>query len=444
MNMTQPIDPSPDPLVTMLDFTFKGGDVFVLVGVILVLGASALFSGAEVAFFSLSSTEREQLRKGNSRKARIAEKLLEKPKDLLATILIAKNFLNVAFVVLASYLLTKLFVAMQLNFIAVQGINIVALTLFLIFGGELYPKTLAFKNKAVFVRSMSLYVYVFYITPPFSWLKVPIGKSSNLLERRAKKRGIKISPDTLETVLTLSQNASDSNEDYTMLHGVLKFGNTDVKQIMCPRMDVVGVEINSSLEEVIKIFIEAGYSRMPVFRENFDEVVGIVVLKDLIPYLSHGNDFDWNQFIREPFYVPENKKIDELFKDFKSKKVHIAIVLDEYGGSSGIVTMEDVLEEIVGDIADEFDEDESGFTQINSSTYVFEGSTSLSDFYKAIGIDGLDFEELKDDAESIGGFIVEQAGEIPEVNETFNVGNIQLTVEEADKKRVSIVRVVVG
>lgn len=442
--MTQPTDPSPDPLVNMLEFTFNESDVFVLIGVLLLLGASALFSGAEVAFFSLSSTEREQLRKGSSRKAKIAERLLEKPKELLATILIAKNFLNVAFVVLAGYLLTKLFVSMQLNFWAIQGINIILITLFLLFGGELYPKTLAFKNKAAFARSMSFYVYAFYITPPFSWLKIPIGKSSNLLERRAKRRGIKISPDTLETVLTLSQNSSDSNEDYTLLHGVLKFGNTDVKQIMCPRMDVVGIEVSKSLEDVIKIFIDAGYSRMPVYRENFDEVVGIIFLKDLIPYLSLGNEFDWNTLIREPFYVPENKKIDDLFKDFKTKKVHIAIVLDEYGGSIGIVTMEDVLEEIVGEIADEFDEDDTTFTQINSSTYVFEGATSLSDFYKAIGIDGVEFEDLKDDAESIGGFIIEQAGKIPDVNETFTVGNIQLTVEEADKKRVSIVRVVVA
>lgn len=442
--MTVPADPSPEPLVNTAHIAFDGGDVLLIVIIFLLLIASALFAGAEVAFFSISRSEQDQLKKSNSKGAEIAEKLLEKPKDLLATILIGKNFLNVAFVVISTILLTKVSAFFLLNGTLTALINIIVITLFLLFVGESYPKIVAFRNKAAYARFMSIPIYLFQVLPPFSWLRIPLAKRSGVLERRAKRKGIKISPDTLETVLTLSQDTSGSNPEYAILQGVLKFGNTDVKQIMCPRMDVVGIDEKSNLEELMKIVVEAGYSRLPVYRESFDDVMGVIFVKDLLPYLTLGNEFNWKDLVREPLFVPENKKIDELLKEFQNKKVHLAVVVDEYGGSCGIVTLEDVLEEIVGDITDEFDEEDISYTQINDTTYLFQGRISLADFYKILNIDGNEFEEIKEDAESLGGFIVQRAGRIPKNNESVTVGNIQLIVESSDKKRIKSVKAIVG
>lgn len=441
--MTAPADPSPEPLANTALITFGSDDVLLVVIILLLLAASALFAGAEVAFFSITQSEKDQLKKSDARGAKIAEKLLENPKDLLATILIGKNFLNVAFVLLSAIELTKLFQLLQLNEIVAQVLNIIVITLFLLFVGESFPKTVAFKNKAAYARFMAYSIYFFQILPPFSWLRIPLAKSSGVLERRAKRKGIKLSPDTLETVLTLSQNASESSGEYTILQGVMKFGHTDVKQIMCPRMDVVGVDEKYSLADVMKVIVDAGYSRLPVYRESFDDVVGIIFVKDLLPLLTIGEEFDWKQLVREPFFVPENKKIDDLLKEFQSKKVHIAVVIDEYGGSSGIVTLEDVLEEIVGEIIDEYDDDEVTYTQVNDTTFLFEGRTPLTDFYRVLNIDGAAFEEIKEDAESLGGFIVQTAGKIPKNNESLTIGNIKLIVELSDKKKIKKVKAVI-
>lgn len=441
--MTVPTDPSPEPLADTALIAFGVNDVLLVVTILLLLVASALFAGAEVAFFSISKSEQDQLKKSKAKGAKIAEKLLDKPKDLLATILIVKNFLNVAFVLSSGILLTNVFSFLNLNELLIYILNIIFITLFLLFVGESYPKTLAFRNKAAYARFMSRSIYFFQILPPFSWLRIPLAKSSGVLERRAKRKGLKISPDTLETVLTLSQNANESPEEYTILQGILKFGNTDVKQIMCPRIDVVGIDEKSSLNDLMKLVVEAGYSRLPVYRESFDDIVGIIFVKDLLPFLALGNEFNWRELVREPIFVPENKKIDDLLKEFQTKKVHLAVVIDEYGGSSGIVTLEDVLEEIVGEIIDEFDEDELSYTKINDTTFLFEGRTSLTDFYKIMNTDGHAFEEAKEDAESLGGFIVQTAGKILKNNESITCGNIKLIVESSDKKRIKTVRAVI-
>lgn len=438
-----PTDPSPEPLVNVAHIVFNGNDVLLIILILLLLIGSALFAGAEVAFFSISQSEQEQLKKSNAKGAKIAEKLLESPKDLLATILIGKNFLNVSFVLLSAILLTKIFTVLYFNEVIIAAINIIVITLFLLFVGESYPKTVAFRNKAAYARFMSRPIYLLQILPPFSWLKIPLAKSSGILERRARRKGIRISPDALETVLTLSQDSNKSNSEYAILQGVLKFGGTDVKQIMCPRMDVVGIEEKSSLEELMKVVVDAGYSRLPVYRESFDDVKGIIFVKDLLPYLTLGNDFNWKNLIREPLFVPENKKIDDLLKEFQTKKVHLAVVVDEYGGSCGIVTLEDVLEEIVGDITDEFDDDEISYTQISDTAFLFQGRTSLADFYKILDIDGKEFEELKEDAESIGGFIVQSAGKILKPNEFIKIGNIKLVVESSDKKKIKSVKAII-
>lgn len=436
------IDPLPDPSASIALTALNLGDVLLIGIVLLLLIASAFFAGAEVAFFSISDLEREQLKKSNKRTAKIAEQLLEKPKRLLATILVGKNFLNVAFVISLFIILTKFFVYFQLNWILISTVNTFIIALFLLFVGESFPKSLAFKNKASYVCLMAYPIIILQNTPFFSWLIKPLSKGTKALEKRAKRKGIKISASTLETVLSLSHEDEDNNE-LTIIQGVLKFGNTDVKQIMCPRMDVIGVEEKSTLEEVMKVVVDAGYSRLPVYRESFDDVLGVVFVKDLLHSSVRKKDFDWKQLIREPLYVPENKKIDDLLRVFQMKKIHIAVVLDEYGGTTGIVTLEDVLEEIVGDITDEYDGDDSTYTQIDDSTYIFEGQTSLADFYKVLNIEGAEFEEMKKDAESIGGFIVETQGKIPKNNETVSIGNIKLIVEAADKKSVRKVRVII-
>jgi putative hemolysin len=441
--MNEMTDSSADPLVNTALMTFSSYDVLLLIVLLLLLSAAALFAGAEVALFSISKNELEQLEKSQSKRAKIAEKLLEKPKELLATILIVKNFLNVLFVVIATYLLIKYFAILSFVGVGAYATVIVIVTLLIIFVGESYPKTIAFSNKAAYARFMAMPVYFFSVLPPFSWLKIPLSKSSNVLERRAKKKGIKLSKDALDTVLTLTESADKAESDYNILQGVLKFGNTDVKQVMCPRVDVVGVDDNSTLEELMQIVVNAGYSRVPVYKESFDTVIGVIYVKDLLPFLALGNQFDWHQMMRVPMFVPENKKIDELLKEFQSKKVHMAIVIDEYGGASGIVTLEDVLEEIVGDITDEYDDEELEYQQLNDTTFVFQGRTDLDDFYKTLAIDEQKFEEMNDDAETLGGFLTHYLGRIPKVGEIIEIEQLKFIIEQADKKRIKSIKVIV-
>ncbi|HNR85651.1 MAG: gliding motility-associated protein GldE [Crocinitomicaceae bacterium] len=433
----------PDPLASVALTAFNAADVLLVGIILLLLIASALFAGAEVAFFSLSELEKDQIKKSEKARAKIAEKLLDKPKRLLATILVGKNVLNVAFVVVSFIVLTKIGVYFHTNWVVLTAINVFLISLFLVFVGESYPKTIAYKNKATYVCLMAYPILVLQYLPPFSWLIKPLSSGTKTLEKRAKRKGIEISPVALETVLSLSQDPEENKNELNILQGVLKFGDTDVRQIMCPRMDVIGIDEKLTLEEVLNVVVDAGYSRLPVYKENFDEIIGVIFVKDLFHSSVKKNDFDWRTLVREPMYVPENKKIDDLLREFQLKKIHIAIVIDEYGGPTGIVTLEDVLEEIVGDITDEYDGDEETFTQINENTYIFEGQTSLADFYKAINIDGNAFEERKEDAESIGGFLIEVFGKIPKVNETITIENIKLIVEASDKKRVRKVRVVI-
>lgn len=437
-----PADPLPEPLLNTTHFVFGSSDILMLFVALFLLFLSAFFAGAEVAFFSLSKSELDALHKSNSRGANRAEKLLDLPKELLATILLGKNLINVAFVLLTASLFSKVMLFFNLNFWLIYFINTLLITLFLVFVGESFAKSVAFRNKVLFVKFMSLWVYGFSVLPPFSWLRIPLAKSSGILVKRAKRKGLKISHDDIETVLQMSQNNANSENDYSILQGVLKFGNTEVRQVMCPRIEVVGLDENLTLDEIVKIVVEAGYSRLPVFKESFDNVTGVLFVKDLLPYITRGNDFNWKDLVREPFFVPQNKKIDALLKEFQTKKVHLAVVIDEYGGTCGIVTLEDVIEEIVGDIVDEFDDDEVLYSQLNDTTFLFDARTELDDFYKVINSDGTDFEDIKENAETLNGFITQVAGKVLKSNEFIVVGNTKLIVEVADKKRIKSVKVV--
>lgn len=402
---------------------------------------SALISSSEVAFFSLGPAEKEKLKADESKPAKDALKLLEKPQDLLAIILITNNFVNVGIVILASSLLNILYPADPGNETIRFILEVFIITLVVLLIGEVIPKVYATKNSTSIARTMARPLTFVCHLPPFSWLRLLLVNGTNFIQKYARKRGVKITSDELEQALVLTREESTDEEEQKILEGIIRFGNKDVKQIMRSRMEVVAFDEKLRFDEVLEQIRDAGYSRIPVFREKFDDVIGILYIKDLLQFLDAGPDFDWTSLIRKPYYVPEKKKIDDLLKEFQDMKMHLAIVVDEYGGANGIVTLEDVLEEIVGDITDEYDEEEINFRKIDAHTFFFEGRTSLVDVYKIMEIDGKEFELLKGESDSIGGFVVEQAGRILKNKEYIRFDHYKIIVESSDKRRVKTVKI---
>jgi gliding motility-associated protein GldE len=289
---------------------------------------------------------------------------------------------------------------------------------------------------------MALPIMTLKAVPPLSWLKELLLLGSRIINNKTRRKGIKITTDELEQALALTKEDNTSDEEQKILEGIVKFGNTEACQIMKSRMDVTGIEEEATAEAVLQVILDSGYSRIPIYKESFDNVIGILYIKDLLPHLNESIDFNWNNLIRKPLFIPENKKIDDLLKEFLTKKMHMAIVVDEYGGASGLITLEDILEEIVGDIADEFDDEEIVYTKIDDQTYLFEGRTALVDFYKVLGIDGKEFDLQKKDSDTLGGFIVEQAGRILKNNEFIVFETFKLIVESSDKRRIKMVKIV--
>jgi len=431
--------------------SFKSMDFIVSAGFdqtdlifILVLGAllllSALISGSEAAFFSLSPIDKENLKQDDSKKANYTSKLLEKPKELLATILITNNFVNVAIVIISSALLGRLMGSTELNEALRFLFEAVLITFVLLILGEVIPKIYATKNALGFSKMMGRFLFFLNKTPPISWIRKGLVASSGFIQRRFKKRMVDISSDELEAALALTKETDDEDEDHKILEGIVNFGKTEVRQIMKPRLDVHAIEQSTPFKEVMSKILECGHSRIPIYEETFDTIKGILFIKDLLPFLGNNEPVDWLRLIREPFFVPENKKIDDLLKEFQEKKVHIALVVDEYGGTNGIITLEDILEEIVGEITDEFDNDKVIYTKIDENSYLFEGKTALIDFIKVLHIDEEEFDSKN--AETLGGFIIEEAGRIPMNNEFIEVGNLKLIVESSDKRKINMVKVI--
>lgn len=388
MQIAEP--PSTMPFDGAIYAGFGTIEIILLVILCGLLLASALISGSEAAFFSLSPTDKEQLKEDESKKAEFVSRLLKKPKDLLATILITNNFVNVGIVILSSALLTKVYAPSPENMAFHFLIEVVLITLVLLLLGEVIPKIYATKNAIRFSKMMGRFLYYLDKTPPVSWIRSGLVRGTYFLQRRARKGKIDISSDELEQALALTKESSDEDGDHKILEGIVKFGSTEVRQIMKPRMDVNAIEESTSFEEVMEVILDCGHSRIPVYKDTFDQILGVLFIKDLLPDIGKKESIDWLKLIRKPFFVPENKKIDDLLKEFQEKKFHIAMVVDEYGGTSGIVTLEDILEEIVGDITDEFDDVEVVYTKIDDSTYLFEGKTALIDFYKVMEIDEKD------------------------------------------------------
>jgi len=298
------------------------------------------------------------------------------------------------------------------------------------------------KNSLQLVRFMSTPLNVIGKIPPFSWLKSFLVNGTDVILKYARKRELDVSTDDLENAIALTREDTSSPEEQRILEGIVNFGNTDVKQIMRSRVDTVAVNQELSFDELMKVILSSGYSRIPVFKENFDQVSGIIFVKDLLQHLDAPTDFEWQKILRPPFFVPENKKIDDLLMEFQEKKVHMAVVVDEYGGASGLVTLEDILEEIVGEITDEFDDEDIVYTKVNDSSYLFEGKTSLVDLYKVLDIDGKAFEIAKGESDSLGGFLIEQSGKIMRNNESYEFEGFKFVVESSDKKRVKMVKVI--
>ncbi len=423
---------------------FGSVETTLLLVVLVLLLISALVSGSEAAFFSLSPSEKEELKEkvNESKKASFAQRLIKHPKDLLATILITNNFVNVGIVILSSAFLAKVFPPSPDNTTLHFIVEVVVITFVLLLLGEVIPKIYATKNALRFSLMMARPLHYLGVTPPISWIRKGLVKSTTFIQRRARKGKVNISTDDLEQALALTKEEGEEDSDRKILEGIVKFGSTEVRQIMKPRMDVYAIEAASTFPEVMEMILDCGHSRIPVYENNFDKILGVLFIKDLLPQLGEKNDIDWLALVRKPFFVPENKKIDDLLKEFQEKKFHIAMVVDEYGGTSGIVTLEDILEEIVGDITDEFDDIEVVYTKINDHTYLFEGKTALIDFYKVMGIDEKDSEFDIPTAETLGGFIIEKAGRILRNNEFVEVGDLKLVVESSDKKRIKMIKAI--
>ncbi len=431
-----------DPLVRPLQSGFFLDNIYSIIVVLILILCSAIISASEAAYFSLSPAEKDSLSNDETKKGQTAHKLLKKPQDLLATILITNNFVNVGIVILSSAIVHAA-IPDSGNETLRLIIEVVGITLILLLLGEVIPKIYATKNALSYAKQISSVLKILRSTPPISWIKMLLLNGSNIINKRFKKKSVKISTDELEQALALTRDMDTTDEDHRILEGIVKFGNTDVKQIMQPRLEVVGIEKEFEFKKVMEIILESGYSRIPVFENSFDNVIGILYIKDILPFLGQkGKDVKWLELLRKPFFVPENKKIDDLLKEFQEMKMHLAVVVDEYGGADGIVTLEDILEEIVGDITDEFDDDEIIYTKIDDDTFRIEGRTSLVDLYKVLEIDGKDFESNKGEAETLSGFMVENAGRILKNKENIVVGDIKLIVESSDKRRIKMVKVI--
>jgi len=441
MNMILTEPPSIEPVLHIVSAGFNISFAFVVLGILLIF--SALASGSESAFFSLGPNEKETLKNDTAKSSKAVLKLLDKPKELLATLLISNNFVNIGIVILSSFILENFYPKGNGNETVRFVIEVFGITFMILLIGEVIPKIYATKNALVTAKVMAIPIMTIKSIPPLSWLKRILVWGTSIIQKNAKRRGVRITTDELEQALALTKEDNTSEEEQKILEGIVKFGNTEACQIMRSRMDVVAIEEEITNDELMSLILDSGYSRIPVYKESFDKVFGVLYIKDLLPFINDHNDFDWKPLIRKPMFITENKKIDDLLKEFQEKKMHMAIVIDEYGGTSGLITLEDVLEEIVGDITDEFDDDEIVYTKIDEQTYLFEGRTALVDFYKVLDIDGKEFEMQKGESETLGGFIVENAGRILKNNEFIICDNIKLIVDSSDKRRIKMVKSVV-
>lgn len=429
----------PDPISLLTGFiALEGGLAINVMLLIVLLICSALISGAEVAFFGLSATDVNDINEKKTTRGNIIVKLLQRPKKLLATILIANNTINIGVVLLFNLIGETLFASIDLEWLRFLLEVVVATFLILMFG-EILPKVYANRNRIAFAHFMAYPLKVLDFV--FSPLSLPMRSGTLFLYHKLGKQKSNLSVDHLSQALELTDDGDTTKEEQKILQGIVSFGNTDTKQVMRPRIDIFALSENMKFPEIMAEIKKQGYSRIPVFSENMDNVLGVLYVKDLLPYIDR-KTFNWMTLIREPYFVPENKKLDDLLLEFQEKKNHLAVVVDEYGGTSGIVTLEDIIEEIVGDISDEFDDEDLIFSKLDDFNYVFDGKTTLKDFYRVIKItDEDEFEERKGESETIAGFVLEIAGSFPKRGDKVMFKHYAFVVESLDKKRLKQIKV---
>lgn len=432
------MDPEPSVLLSNL-LVNNTSFITSIILLVVLLACSALISGAEVALFSLTKSNINKGIEENSSAMRLISSLLERPKKLLATILVANNFINIAIVLLFAYIGETLFKDVT-NTIMRFLLEVVTATFLILLFGEIIPKIYASRNSVEFASFMARPLKVLDVI--FSPISLPMRYTTLKIQERFGKQRSNLSVDQLSQALELTNDEDTTQEEQKLLQGIVSFGNTDTKQVMRPRMDLFALNIDTPFETIIKEIVDNGYSRIPVYEESIDNVKGVLYVKDLLPHLNK-KKFDWTSLLREPFFVPENKKLDDLMVEFQTKKVHLAVVVDEYGGTSGLVSLEDIIEEIVGDISDEYDDEDLIYTKLDDNNYSFEGKTPLKDVYKIISLEDYeaeDFENKKGDAETLAGFVLEISGGFPRVGSKINFKNYVFTIEALERKRIKQIK----
>ena len=413
-----------------------------------MLFCSALISGAEVALFSLTKSQIDSFDNDNLKSTKTISKLLKSPKKLLATILVANNFINIGVVILFASLTEKIygnhevklnFYNYELNIDVIFLIEVFVITFLILLFGEILPKVYANRNNLKFSKFMAQPLKILDLI--FSPISIPMRSISLLINELLGKQKSNFNINYLSQAYELTSKTSTTKEEQKILKGIVSFGNTETKQVMRPRIDIFALQKSTNFPTVISEIVKNGYSRIPVFENSIDSINGILYAKDLLPHLRK-KSFDWTKLIRKPFFVPENKKLDDLMTEFQQKKVHLAIVVDEYGGTSGVISLEDIIEEIVGDISDEFDDDDIIYSKIDDYNYVFEGKTSLKDFYKIIKLeDESIFESKKGESETLAGFVLEISKSFPKINTQYKFKNYTFTIEGIDNKRIKQIKV---
>jgi gliding motility-associated protein GldE len=433
-------DPLPNLFLLALEPSISVSSIalisFVLVALLFL---SAVLAGSEVAFFSLNADQRISLRESEVSSEKTVSQLLDKPQQLLATLLISINFVNIIFITLANYLTSMV--------LGQQSMETLLVTLFLLFGvtfiitffGELIPKVWAQQNNVNFARySAPLISFLSFVFSPLSKALLGI---SGLIEKRVKKKSYTLTSQELNQALEITTDENTSDREKDILRGILNFGNISVKSVMQARRDIVAFDTSMNFHELMDLINKNGYSRVPVFNETIDKIEGILYIKELLKHIDQDENFDWLPLLHSPFFVPENKKIDDLLYDFQEKRVHMAIIVNEYGETEGLVTMEDIIEEIVGEINDEFDEVEADYKKIADNIYVFEAKTSLNDFCRVFEIDAAYFEKAKGESETLAGLIIELFGRIPSAGEEIEFEDFTFKVQSVDTRRIKKVRV---
>ena len=432
-----------EPLSASLLMPFLTVDIALIVQFAifcLLLLCSAIISGSEVALFSLSPTEIDELKEDHNSANNLIAKMVENPKKLLATVLIANNLVNISIVLISPELTNFAFGGIK-NPILRDVMDIGLVTFVLLLCGEILPKIYANRNNLAFAKRVAYFIYI--LDSVFTPISLPMKSFTVWIQKRLGKTKSNISVGQLSQALELASEEDTTNEEKKLLESIVSFGNTETCEVMVPRVDIFALSEDTPFSEVLSEIVKIGYSRIPVYRENLDNITGVIYIKDLLPYIEK-TDFEWTKVMRKAFFVPENKKLDDLLSEFQEKKIHLAVVVDEYGGTCGIITLEDIMEEIVGSINDEFDDDDVTYSKINDHTYIFEGKTVLKDFYRIVKMDDeniLLFDEKRGEAETLAGFLLEISGNFPQKGKPIVFHNYSFTVEAFDKHRIKEIKV---